>query len=737
MSDRLRFKVDGMDCASCAHLIETAIKRVPGVSEISVNVTTENLTITADDDSVAPAVTKVISDLGYKVGPPSASGAPAARPGSHEGHDHKAGAAGHGRSHDSPDHRKKGGEVEHEHAAPLEGPWWQSTKGRLVIGTGGLIGAAYLAALFAPAAGTWIYITASLIALVPIARHAIIAARHGSVFTIEMLMTIAVVGAIAIDAAAEAAIVVFLFTLGELLESVAAGRARAGIKALGELVPKTAMLETPDGLVETPVAKLQLGAVVVVRPGDRVPADGTILSGTSALDESALTGESLPRNKAAGDLVFAGSINQEAALRVRVEKPATDTLIARVVRLVEEATESKAPTERFIVSFARYYMPAICALALAVVLVPPLFFGEPWGTWIYRGLALLLIGCPCALVISTPAAIASGLAAGARRGLLVKGGAVLEQIGKVKNIAFDKTGTLTLGKPKVTDLVPLGSLAADEVLRLAASVEASSSHPLAVAIVEHARAKGVSIAAVDDGEALPGKGIRGTVDGRRVLIGAPGRLGLGGMGVERAAILERDGKSVSAVFVDDVPVGLIALRDEPRPDARESLAALNALGLKTIMLTGDNRATGEAIGNVLGIDVRAELLPEDKLEVVKTLAADGGVATVGDGINDAPALAASTVGVAMGSGTDVAIEAGDAAILRNRIGDVAGLVILSRRTMQIIRQNITIALGLKAIFLVTTILGFTGLWVAILADTGATVVVTANALRLLANTSDR
>ncbi|HJU06225.1 MAG TPA: heavy metal translocating P-type ATPase, partial [Nitrospiraceae bacterium] len=484
-------------------------------------------------------------------------------------------------------------------------------------------------------------------------------------------------------------------------------------------------------LVEKPIAEIGIGTVVIVRPGDRIPADGTIVSGTSSVDESALTGESIPKSKDAGNQVHAGSINIEAVLRIRVEKEARETLIARVVKLVEEAADAKAPSERFIDAFSRWYMPIICALALAVALIPPLFLQQAWGTWIYRGLALLLIGCPCALVISTPAAIASSLAYGARRGLLVKGGAVLEAIGKVKNIAFDKTGTLTAGKPKVTDVLTSDGTTQVELLRLAAAVEASSSHPLAVAIVEHAKAQNVNYAPVNS-TAIPGKGVSGQVEGKEIVVGAPSRIGVTNEQIlSKSKSLEAEGKSVAVVLADNVPIGLIGLRDEPREDAIAGVKEVIALGITPVMLTGDNRANAEAVGKLLGMKVKAELLPEDKLEIIKELASHDGIAKVGDGINDAPALAAATVGIAMGSGTDVALEAADAAILNNRISDVVALVKLSRRTSSVVRQNIGIALGLKAIFLVTTVLGFTGLWIAILADTGATVVVTANSLRLL------
>jgi Cd2+/Zn2+-exporting ATPase len=738
MTERLRFKVEGMDCASCARKIETAVTRIGGVSEISVNTMTEMLSLSAEPGTVA-AIEKVVRDLGYPprlVEPPTLERAPSMwTPDTDDdadepescgccSHDHGDAAA-------KPLAVAKADAHEHDHGRPLEGAWWKSRQGLIVIASGALIALAFLAGWEFPSAESWIFTIAALVAAVPVVRRAVQAARHGSVFTIEMLMTIAVAGALMIGEAGEAAVVVFLFACGELLEGIAAARARAGIRALAGIAPKTAQVETARGLVEMPVEKIAIGATVVVRPGDKVPADGIVLSGNSAVDESALTGESMPRSKREGDQVFAGAINQEAMLRVRVEKPAADTLIARVVRLVEEATEAKAPTERFIDRFSRFYMPIICGLALVVAVGPPLLLGQPWEMWVYRGLTLLLIGCPCALVISVPAAVASGLAAGARRGLLVKGGNVLEQIGRVKHIAFDKTGTLTEGKPKVTAVRPLGGMAEGEILRLAAAVESASSHPLAAAIVSYAKERGVAFTAVNDGETIAGKGVSGTVDGRKVVVGAAARLQLDAATVAESARLEAEGRSVSAVVVDGAAVGLIALRDEPREDTASAIAAIKALGLTPIMLTGDNKAAGEGIGRLLGIEVWAELLPEDKLDIVKRLAASGGVATVGDGINDAPALAAATVGIAMGSGTDVALEAADAAVLRNRIGDVAALIRLSRRTMGVVRQNIWLALGLKAIFLVTTIFGFTGLWIAILADTGATVLVTGNALKIL------
>lgn len=732
-----KFKITGMDCASCARKIEVAVARIDGASDVKVGLTSETLTVTLATLERAADVTATVKSLGYAVAPLGASVAPAAKaPHTHD-HDHGS-CNGHHHDHDH-DHGQPAvaavaaaAPSSDDHAKPEEARWWQSAKGRLVLMSGALIAAAYAATQVVPEISYYVFLAAGAVGAIPVVKRAFMAARYGSVFTIEMLMTIAVIGAVVIGATEEAALVVFLFAVGELLEGVAAGRARSGIKALANIAPKTAMVETRNGLVETPIAQIAVGSTVVVRPGDRVPADGTVISGTSSLDESALTGESVPRLKEPGDTVLAGSINTEAMLRCRVEKPAEDTLIARVVRLVEEAADAKAPTERFIDTFSRYYMPAICAVAILVAILPPLVWGQDWSTWIYRALALLLIGCPCALVISTPAAIASALAAGARRGLLVKGGGVLEAIGKVKAIAFDKTGTLTEGKPKVTDIVALADLDQAGVLKLAAAAESASSHPLAAAIVAEAKARKIAFTPASHSEALPGKGLNATVDGQIITIGAPARLGVTSVDVlTRARELEAQGKSVSVVQLGGKVLGLIALRDEPRADAVSGLKDVASLGIRTVMLTGDNRANAEAIGKTLGMEVNAELLPEDKLAFIKKLAAEGGVAKVGDGINDAPALAAATVGIAMGSGTDVALEAADAAVLNNRVSDVAALVRLSRRTLSIIRENVTIALGLKAVFLVTTVMGTTGLWIAILADTGATVLVTANALRLL------
>ncbi|KAB0572214.1 heavy metal translocating P-type ATPase [Brucella pituitosa] len=699
-ANSFRFQVDGMDCASCAAKIDTAVRRVGGVQDVSVSVTNGTMTVNHDGSANPDEIAAKVTGLGYKASAKSAATRTS------------------------------------KSIAPAKPKrWWQSSKGQMMLACGGGLVVAYIVGHLYPPIALWAFTAAMLIGLIPIAKRAYSAAINGTPFSIEMLMTIAAIGAVIIGATEEAAAVVFLFLVGELLEGVAAGKARASIQSLTALVPKTAFLESNGSTREVQAEDLNVGDIISVRPGDRMPADGEIISGESAVDEAPVTGESTPVGKDVGDSVFAGTINGDGLLRVKVTAAAQDNTIARVVRLVEEAQEAKAPTERFINRFSTYYTPGVVVVAALVAILPPLVAGAAWDEWIYKGLAILLIGCPCALVISTPAAIAASLSAGARRGLLLKGGAVLETIGKITTACFDKTGTLTEGKPQVTDVLSAG-LSEEDVLRLAASLDAGSSHPLALAIVGAAEARGLKLSEVSTGKAHGGKGVSGTANGIELFLGSrkaaneisaiPDEL------AARIAACNDEGKTVSVLVADGKIAGAIAMRDEPRADAIAGLKTLKDAGIRTVMLTGDNRRTAEAIGKDLGIEVRAELLPEDKQRIVGEFRNAGQVvAKVGDGINDAPALAAADVGIAMGGGTDVALETADAAVLHGRVGDVAAMVDLSQRTMRNIHQNITIALGLKAVFLVTTVLGITGLWPAILADTGATVLVTINALRLL------
>ena len=740
--------VTGMDCGSCATKIKDAVTRLPGVSGVEVGIMSERLRLTLDEGQTGrDKIEKTVRALGYQIAP-RAAGAKKdfVLPGAHDGHDDDH-AAHEGHDHAGHDHGPKAaaakrddsghGSPGHVHDDPADRGkrWYQTAKGKLVIFTALLLGAAWIIEYLAPEIGKWAFVAACLIGVAPVAQRAFSALRMGQPFTIESLMTIAAIGALFINAAEEAALVVFLFAVGEVLEGVAAGKARDGIRALANLVPKTAQLVTGDTTREVPAASLTIGQTVLVRPGDRIPADGEILDGTSGVDESPVTGESVPKTRGPGDAVFAGAINTEAALRVKVTKGAEDNTIARIIRLVEEAEEARAPTERFIDRFSRWYMPAIVAVAALVVVVPPLAFGQPWDTWVYRGLALLLIGCPCALVISVPASIASAMSTGARRGLLMKGGAVIEAAAKVEVVTFDKTGTLTHGRPQVTDVVPFGATTEAELLAVAAGVETGSSHPLAIAILNKAKDAGVSALPSQDAKALMGKGVVATVGGAVAYVSSPRYAmehgGLDGIGLRQATIFEEDGKTAVAVFREKNPLGLIAMRDEPRADAKDAVRQLTAMGVTSVILTGDNPRTAAAIAGSLGLKFEADMLPEDKLAYIREIGTQGSVMMIGDGINDAPALKQASVGVAMGSGTDVALETADAAILRDRVTDIPATIRLSRAAMANIRQNVTIALGLKAVFLVTSVFGLTGLWIAILADTGATVLVTLNALRLL------
>ena len=676
--NRYSWVVNGMDCAACARKVENAVKQVPGVSHVQVLFATEKLLVSADND-VSKQVEDAVSKAGYSL---RSEAAPA----------------------------KKASSLKEN--LPLI---------TLIIMMALSWGLEQINHPF----GNLAFIATTLVGLFPIARQALRLMKSGSWFAIETLMSVAAIGALFIGATAEAAMVLLLFLIGERLEGWAASRARKGVSALMALKPETAT-RVVNGTRETvAITTLRPGDVIEVAAGGRLPADGALLTATASFDESALTGESIPVERAAGEKVPAGATSVDRLVQLTVLSEPGDSAIDRILKLIEEAEERRAPVERFIDRFSRIYTPAIMLVALLVTVVPPLFFGAPWEGWIYKGLTLLLIGCPCALVISTPAAITSGLAAAARRGALIKGGAALEQLSQVQHIAFDKTGTLTIGKPQVTGVYPQ-EISEDELLILAAAVEQGSTHPLALAIVREAQSRGLNIPPATAQRALVGSGIEATVDGKKVLIVAAGKSSH-----PEVEALEQTGQTVVTVMQDGVAKGMLALRDTLRDDAKEAVAALHQLGVQGVILTGDNPRAAAAIAGELGLAFKAGLLPADKVSAVTELNAHAPLAMVGDGINDAPAMKASTIGIAMGSGTDVALETADAALTHNRLTGLAQMIDLARATRANIRQNIGIALGLKGIFLVTTLLGMTGLWLAVLADTGATVLVTANALRLL------
>ncbi|MFV2002863.1 MAG: heavy metal translocating P-type ATPase, partial [Paracoccaceae bacterium] len=591
MAERQILQVEGMDCASCTAKIEGVVCKIPGVKNVSLNFTSQKLKFDFDEAANDNGqVQKAIEGLGYKVRQITKK---------------------------TPD---------------VVLAWWQTGKGRLVVFAGALLSVAWTLSFTLSEYADYVFTFAALAALVPLARKAYLSARAGQPFSIETLVTIAVVGAIFINEAAEASIVVFFFLIGELLEMMAAARARHSVQALADLVPKSAFLVTESGTREVQAEALMPGDVIEVRPGGRVPADGVISEGQTSIDEAAVTGESMPRRKVEGDSVYAGSINADGLIRITVEKGAENNMIARILQMVEDAEASKAPTARFIDNFSRYYTPGVIVVSALIAIIPPLLMGAEWTPWIYKGLAILLIGCPCALVLSTPAAITSGISAGAKHGLLMKGGAVLEAIGKVALVAFDKTGTLTRGTPKVTD-VTVFSGQKDAMLMLAGSVEAGSSHPLAVAIVQEVEARGITLKKASTAKALSGRGVQAQVSGKQVVVASPRYAAeistLSEAQISAIATLEGAGKTVAVVVADGKVLGLFALRDELREDAREAMAELSEIDVAAVMLTGDNARTGAALGAQLGIEVQAGLMPADKLNAIETLKARGNVAMVG------------------------------------------------------------------------------------------------------------
>lgn len=688
--ERYSWQISGMDCPSCARKIETAVSQLEAVNHARVIFAFEKLVVDADKD-IRAAVEQAVHDAGFIAV-----------------------------SRDAPK------------TDQTEPSLWQEN--RLLAGLALLMLASWLLQRFSPDLGHLAFIFTTLVGVWPIARSAWKLIRSGTPFAIETLMTVAAVGALFIGATAEAAMVLLLFQVGERLESFAARRARRGVTALMALKPEEAVRINGDARETVSPAMLRPGDTIEVIPGGRLPADARLLTPFASFDESALTGESMPVERQQGDAIAAGSLSVDRVGRLEVTSKPGENAIDRILHLIEEAEANRAPIERFLDRFSRVYTPAIMLLALLVAVCPPLVMGDAWLPWIYKGLTLLLIGCPCALVISTPAAITSGLAAATRQGVLIKGGAALESLTAVRTLAFDKTGTLTEGKPQVTVIDTFGSLTENDLLANAAAVERGSSHPLAQAIVAQAIAQNIAIPTAHEQRALTGIGVEAIVSGHSLLISAPARLDASVLNdAQRARItaLESEGHTVVIVLQAERAAGLIALRDTLRDDAAAALASLHELGVNTVMLTGDNPRAAAAIARDLGIDYRAGLLPADKVTAISELNQHQPVAMVGDGINDAPAMKAATVGIAMGSGSDVALETADAALTHNRLAGLAAMIRLARATHANIRQNIAIALGLKAVFLVTTLAGMTGLWLAVLADSGATALVTANALRLL------
>ncbi|MEZ8814553.1 zinc/cadmium/mercury/lead-transporting ATPase [Vibrio cyclitrophicus] len=696
--------VSGMDCPACARKIEKAVSNIKGVIEAKVLFATEKLVVKFDDESLADTIEQVSIKTGFPLT-----------------------------------------EVGSKKEKQQPETFWQAhiqPNLQIIAIAAAMLFAALLKST-SPQLSEGLFTVTCLLGLYPVAKKAVQLARSGTPFAIETLMSVAALGALYLGETAEAAMVLLLFLIGERLEAFASSRARSGVQALMALVPENATKIINGERVEVAVSDLVPGDVIEVAAGSRLPADGQLITDAASFDESALTGESVPVEHIEGNSIMAGAVVVDKVVRITITSKQGENAIDRILHLIEEAESRKAPLERFLDKFSRWYTPLMMLVALLVIITPPLLFSQPWETWVYRGLALLLIACPCALVISTPAAITSGLAAAAKRGALIKGGAALEQLRKIQTIAFDKTGTLTEGKPQVTDIQALSGWQQDAMLRVVGAIEVGSTHPLAQSLVAKVKELNVEIPESHNKKALIGSGVEGDVDGIKYQVLSPSKVtfDLGADVVSQIETLEGEGKTVvvalelkhQAESTGQVAtvIGLIAWQDTLRSDAKLAIERLNDLGIQSIMLTGDNPRSAAAISSKIGMQYKASLLPSDKVTYVEELSQQSHVAMVGDGINDAPAMKTANVGIAMGGGTDVALETADSALTHNRLTELPAMIELSQATMNNIRQNVALALGLKGVFLVTSLLGITGLWVAVLADSGATALVTLNALRLL------
>jgi Cd2+/Zn2+-exporting ATPase len=692
------FKIEGMDCHEEVAILEVRLKRLAGLEALDADVIGQRLRIKYDAAKLSAAlIAEAVAQTGMRAW------------------------------------------LEHEEPAPVAASavWRQ----RLVA----LSGAAFTAGLLLPYTGgasrlsTWVpFLLSVLLGGVFTARRALLSARSGAL-DINVLMVIAVAGAIVLGQWSEAASVVFLFALAQLLETRAMARARGAIHALIDLTPAEARVRRGAHESRLPVDEVAIGDVMLVRPGEKIPLDGRVAAGDSYVNQAPVTGESLPIEKVAGDEVFAGTINGRGALDVVVTRLRRDSTLARIIHMVERAQGQRAPSQTFVDRFARVYTPVVLAVAVAVALAPPLFLGGAWGTWLYRSLVLLVIACPCALVISTPVSIVSALAAAARKGVLIKGGARLENMAAVRCVAFDKTGTLTHGRLRVVEVLPVAGVDASEVLRVAASLETRSEHPIGRAIVAQALSSKVAPLPIERFQALPGRGAEARLGSDTIVVGSH-RLfeerDLCSAALEAALdTLSARGCGTVMVGAGGAGIGVIGVADEPREAGKDAVELLRKQGVRhVVLLTGDHEPAARTLAAMLDLDgYRAGLLPEDKVAAVEELKARYGIlAMVGDGVNDAPALAAADVGIAMGvAGADAALETADVALMADELLKIPYALRLSRATTRNIRANIAFSIALKGAFLVMAIAGTATLWMAVAADMGASLIVIANALRLL------
>lgn len=721
------YRISGMDCANEVEALKRNVGVVPGVAALDFNLLKGTMEVTVSDAEFNDAaILAAVRSTGLSAAPADdtcATGVCAVEPSYWQKNGRTlfcwlsgllvlAGFISHVLLHGNVLHALSGGEYRGAHQFPLVS---------IVF---------YVAAVVV---GGWF-----------IAPKALAAAKRLQP-DMNLLMTIAVIGAMAISQWLEAATVTFLFALSLLLESWSVTRARRAIRGLLTLSPPTAryVCQLDGDVMEKPVFDVPTDVTALVRPGERIPLDGIVTRGTTTVNQAPITGEFLPVAKGPGDEIFAGTINETGAIEFKVTRPATDTTLARIIRMVEEAQSRRAPTEQWVTKFARYYTPIMVLLAIIVATIPPLVGGGGWSGWFYEALVLLVIACPCALVISTPVSIVAALTSSARAGVLIKGGAFLEAAAHVKVVALDKTGTVTHGRPEVQQIVPLNAHTEVELVERAAALEANSEHPLARAVLRHAEGQVLTIPKADNFRAVKGKGVEAYIEGRLFWLGSHRFMEEKGsetpLAHEKAGAIEDAGHSVIAIGSDRHVCGLISVADTIRKEASAAIAAMKLVGVrKVVMLTGDNAGTAQSVGKAVGVDeVRAELLPEDKLHAVEELVRRSGpTAMIGDGINDAPALAAATLAIAMGSeGTDVAIETADVALMSDNLMKVPWLIRHAQMTLRIVKQNIVFALGVKLVFMALALAKIATLWMAIAADMGTSLLVIFNALRLLSPTS--
>jgi Cd2+/Zn2+-exporting ATPase len=697
--ESLSFRLSGMDSSDEEVQIEREVRKVPGVEEVRVDFLSRRMEISYKGTVDVGEVLRAVGGMGYEA--------------RLESREEEAGGTS----------------------------FWERHQRSLLTGCSGfflLLGALSSYTGASPLQVSLLYGIGILSGGIPIARNGLATLFASRTLNISFLITIAALGAVVLGDWFEGAMVVFLFSLAGALEGYTLDKTRDAIRGLVEISPRVARVKRYDRWMEIPVREVRVGDIVAVQPGEKIPVDGRVRSGASAVNQASITGESLPVPKAVGDEVYAGTLNGKGRIEIEVTKEYQDTTLSKIIHLVEEAQSQKAPSQQFVDRFSRSYTPAVIAIAFLVTVLPPLFFGQPFRPWFYRGLVLLVVSCPCALVISTPVSIVAALGNAARNGVLIKGGAYLEELGSLSVVVFDKTGTLTKGIPRVTEVLPLDSIPPEELLSLAASLEAHSEHPLAEAVLRKAEEEGTPYLEVSDFQAVPGMGARGTIKGRVYHIGNVRLFQELEIPISEAAKklmeLQKEGKTTVLVGAEKELLGVIAIGDQVRETSQTAIQRLREEGIqKIVMLTGDNQHTAKAISDRLGVDeFSAELLPQDKVILVRELVQDyRKVAMVGDGVNDAPALATATVGIAMGAmGADVALETADIALMADDLSRLPYAIALSRKASGIIRQNITVSVLIKAVFIVAVVLGLVTLWMAVLVDMGNSLLVTLNGMRL-------